>query len=116
VTNPIGGFGRLEAILDASEVGHRVERLLPTGGRPRQLCVHTLFLGMLLAQADGRPAHLTRVHRALVSLPEPDRRRLGVVVSSNGRPHLLTYRQVERTFSLVMVALRRACFLRSSMR
>jgi len=34
----------------------------------------------LLFQADGRPAHLTRVHRALLGLDEHDRWRLGVLV------------------------------------
>ena len=37
--------------------------------RPRQLSVRTLLAGMCLAQADHRPAHLTRVHQALTSLP-----------------------------------------------
>ena len=36
-----------------------------------------------------------------MGLPEPDRLRLGVTVDWHGRPHLLTYRQVERTFALV---------------
>ncbi len=40
--------------------------------RPRQLKVRTLLAGMCLAQADHRPAHLTRVHQALTSLPEDD--------------------------------------------
>ncbi len=50
---------------------------------------------MLLCQADGRPAHLSRVHEALVSLQGADRARLGIVVEHKGRPHLFTYRQVE---------------------
>ncbi|MGH2772455.1 MAG: hypothetical protein ACRDIU_04875, partial [Actinomycetota bacterium] len=61
----------------------------------------TLLLGMLLAASDGRPAHLTRVHRALICLPHKHQRRLGVVVEEKLEPHLLTYRQVERTFGLV---------------
>jgi hypothetical protein len=60
---------------------------------------------MLLAAADDRPAHLTRVHRALVGLPPADRRRLGIEVDWRNGPHTLTYRQVERTFGLVLVAL-----------
>jgi hypothetical protein len=60
---------------------------------------------MLLSGADGRPAHLTRVHEALVALAPEDRRRLGVEVEWRGGPHLLTYRQVERTFHLVVEAL-----------
>jgi hypothetical protein len=34
---------------------------------------------MMIALADGRPARLTRVHRALVSLPEAEQRRIGVL-------------------------------------
>jgi hypothetical protein len=63
---------------------------------------------MCLAAADHRPAHLTRVHQALVSLPEDDRRRLGVTADWKHGPHLLTYRQTEYTFGLVADALARA--------
>lgn len=94
-------LGRLEAVVDASEVATRIEPTLPLGVRRRQLCVRTLFVGILLALNDGRPAHLTRVHAALVSLEEADRRRLGVTVDWRRGPHTLTYRQLERTFSLV---------------
>jgi hypothetical protein len=88
-------------VVDASGVAPGIEALLPVGVRPRQLSVRTLLLGVLLALGDGRPCHLTRVHTALVSLPEADRRRLGVTVTWHSGPHTLTYRQVERTFSLV---------------
>ena len=60
---------------------------------------------MCLAQADGRPAHLTRVHQALTSLPEDDQRRLGVLADWKHGPHRLTYRQAEYTFGLVAGAL-----------
>jgi hypothetical protein len=56
-------------------------------------------------QADGRPAHLTRVHQALISLPEDAQRRLGVIAEWKNGPHQLTYRQTERTFGLVAGAL-----------
>lgn len=82
-----------------------LEVLLPVGVRPRQLCVRTLLVGMAMCQAEGRPAHLRRVHRCLLSLPDPDRRRLGVDVDWRNGPHRLTYRQVERTFSLMVGAL-----------
>jgi hypothetical protein len=75
--------------------------------RPRQLCVRTLLLGMLLCQAEGRPAHLTRVHGALLALDHDDRWRLGVDVDWRRGAHALTYRQVERTFSLVVGVLGR---------
>jgi hypothetical protein len=101
----LNGLARLEAVLSGSGVPARIEVLLPSGGRPRQLSVHALLLGMLITQADGRPAHLTRVHHALIGLDDADRRRLGIEVDWRGGPHLLTYRQVERTFGLVVDAL-----------
>ena len=60
---------------------------------------------MMLSQADHRPAHLTRVRDALTALPEPDQARLGVLEVWKTGPHLLTYRQTERTFGLVTEAL-----------
>ncbi len=95
---PLAAF---EKIIDASGAAPRIEAMLPVGVRPRQLTVRTLLAGMCLAQADHRPAHLTRVHQALVSLPEYDQRRLGVIADWKHGPHLLTYRQTERTFGLV---------------
>ena len=95
---PLAAF---EEIIDASGVAPRIEAMLPIGVRPRQLTVRTLLAGMCLAQADHRPAHLTRVHQALASLPEDDQRRLGVIADWKYGPHLLTYRQTERTFGLV---------------
>ena len=95
----------LEEITDRSGIAPRIELLLPIGVRARQLAVRTLLLGMLLVLAGHRPAHLTRVHHALVSLPEDDQRRLGVVADWKHGPHRLTYRQTERTFGLVAGAL-----------
>ena len=95
----------LEEIIDRSGVAPRIERLLPIGVRARQLLVRTLLLGMLTVLADHRPAHLTRVHQALVTLPEDDQRRLGVLADWKHGPHRLTYRQTERTFGLVADAL-----------
>ena len=94
-----------EGVLDASGIAPRAEALLPSGARRRQLTVRTLPLGMMLALADGRPAHLTRVHKALVSLPEGEQRRLGVLADWKDGPHLLTYRQAEYTFGLLARAL-----------
>lgn len=67
--------------------------------------MRTLLVGFMLALFDGRPAHLTRVHTALVTMGEADRRRLGVTVDWRGGPHTLSYRQVEYTSSLVTSAL-----------
>jgi hypothetical protein len=95
----------LEEVIDRSGVAPRIELLLPTGVRARQLLVRTLLLGMLIVLADHRPAHLTRVHQALTTLPEDDQQRLGVAADWKHGPHRLTYRQTERTFGLVADAL-----------
>jgi hypothetical protein len=95
----------LEQVIDASGVAPRIEAMLPIGVRARQLLVRTLLLGMLLVLADHRPAHLTRVHRALITLAEDDQARLGVIADWERGPHRLTYRQTERTFTLVARAL-----------
>ena len=94
-----------EEIIDASGAAPRIEATLPAGVRPRQLSVRTLLAGMCLTQGDHRPAHLTRVHQALTSLPEDEQRRLGVITDWKHGPHQLTYRQTERTFGLVTAAL-----------
>ena len=85
----------IEDIIDGSGVAPQIEALLPAGVRHRQLPVRTLLTGMMLTLDDDRPAHLTRVHQALVALPEPDRVRLGVMQAWKTGPHQLTYRQVE---------------------
>src|SRR5207302_233428 len=105
ITNPLitaldGGTGLPR--LDTSRLR---ATWLAGGVRARQLSVRTLLAGMCLTQADGRPAHLTRVHRALTVLPEDEQRRLGVTADWKNGPHLLTYRQTEYTFGLVADAL-----------
>ena len=94
-----------EEVTGASGTAARIEAMLPIGVRRRQLSVRTLLAGMCLALADRRPAHLTRVHRALTSLPASDQLRLGVIAQWKDGPHRLTYRQAERTFGLVADAL-----------
>src|SRR5262245_36137914 len=89
----------LEEVIDRSGAAPRIEAMLPAGVRPRQLSVRTLLAGMCLTQADGRPAHLTRVHQALTSLPEDDQIRLGIIADWKRGPHQLTYRQTEYTFA-----------------
>jgi hypothetical protein len=95
----------LEGVIDASGTAARIEAMLPIGVRCRQLSVRTLLAGLCLTQADGRPAHLTRVRQALTSLPADDQRRLGVITDWKNGPHRLTYRQAEYTFGLVADAL-----------
>ena len=90
-----------EQVIDASGIAPRIEAMLPIGVRARQLPVRTLLAGMCLAEADHRPAHLTRVHQALISLPEDDQARLGVLADWETGPHRLTYRQTEYTFGLI---------------
>jgi hypothetical protein len=97
----------LETIIEASGIGPRIEALLPAGVRHRQLKASTLILGMMLTQADRRPAHLTEIHAALTALPPADQRRLGVTEDWRNGPHQLTYRQAERTFGLVTAAFRK---------
>jgi hypothetical protein len=99
---------RLERIVERAGIAERIEALLPIGVRPRQLRVRTLLVGMLLVACEGRPAHLSRMHEALLLLPEAEKRRLGVIAEWKDGPHLLTYRQVERTFSRVAGALAKA--------
>jgi hypothetical protein len=98
---PLAAF---EEVTGASGVPASIEAMLPAGVRPRQLSACTLLAGMCLAQADHRPAHLTRVHQALVSLPEDDQRRPGVLADWNNGPHLLTYRQAGCTFAPLQAA------------
>jgi len=95
----------LEEIIDISGIAPPIEAMLPAGVRARQLSVRTLLAGMCLTQADGRPAHLTRVHRALTSLPDDEQRRLAVLADWKHGPHRLTYRQTEYTSGLVARAL-----------
>lgn len=98
---------RLEAIIGAAGIAPRIEALLPAGVRHRQLKVSTLILGMMLALADRRPAHLTEVHAALTALPAADQWRLGVMQEWKTGPHQLTYRQAERTCGLITRALKK---------
>jgi len=100
-----GDLAHLEAILDTSGVPAEIEMLLPVGVRRRQLHVRTLMLGILITLAEHRPAHLRRIHQALLGLADPDKRRLGVIVQCKSGPHELTYRQVEYTFTRVVRAL-----------
>jgi hypothetical protein len=94
-------LARLEQLVDTAGVCEQLEAQLPVGVRPRQLSVRTLLLGMLLAASDGRPAHLTRVHQALTSLPESEQQRLGILAPTTTGLHRLTYRQIEYTFARV---------------
>jgi hypothetical protein len=104
VTSP-AALPRIEEIIDGSAAAPRIEALLPAGVRHRQLKVRTLLTGMMLTQADRRPAHLTEVHAALTALTGPDQARLGVTEDWEAGPHQLTYRQAGRTFGLVTAAL-----------
>ena len=95
----------IENIIDTSGTAPMIEGLLPPAVRSRQLTARTLLTGMMLALADGRPAHLTRAHAALLALPEADQKRLGVIEDWKNGPHQLTYRQVEHANRLITRAL-----------
>ena len=95
----------IETIIDASGAAPAIEALLPDSVRHRQLTARTLLAGMMLTVADGRPAHLTRVHQALLALPEADQEQLGVTAVWKTGPHQLTYRQTEHTARLITRAL-----------
>jgi hypothetical protein len=95
----------IEQIVSGSGVAEAIELMLPAGVRERQLKAGTVLIGMMLALADGRPAHLTRVLAALLALPEDDQKRLGVIEDWKGGPHQLTYRQVEYVNGLIREAL-----------
>jgi hypothetical protein len=95
----------IEGIIASSGIAGAIEALLPAAVRSRQLTAGTLLAGMMLALADGRPAHLTRAHEALLALPEDDQKRLGVIAGWNDGPHQLSYRQVEHTARLIKNAL-----------
>jgi hypothetical protein len=98
-------LARLERIVDTAGVCEPIEARLPVGVRPRQLSVRTLLLGVLLAATDGRPAHLTRAHQALLALPDREQRRLGILTLATTGWHRLTYRQTEYTFARITRAL-----------
>ncbi len=96
---------RIEGIIDDSDVAPRIEALLPAGVRHRQLKARTLLTGMMLTLDDRRPAYLTEMHEALITLPGPGQARPGVTEDWRNGPHQLTCRQVERTFNLIADAL-----------
>ena len=98
----------IEQIVSSSGVADAIELMLPAGVRERQLKAGTLLIGMMLALADGRPAHLTRILEALTGLPEDDQKRLGVIAQWKTGPHKLTYRQAEHTSRLIRKALAKA--------
>jgi hypothetical protein len=93
-----------EEVLDRCVALAAAEGKLPAGGRPRQLSLRTLLLGLILSIGDGRHGQLRRLHTALIGLPEKDKVRLGVVTQWRHGRHELTYRQVERTFKLATKA------------
>jgi hypothetical protein len=95
----------IEHVIADSGAGEAIEALLPAAARHRQLTASTLLAGQMLALADSRPAHLTRAHAALISLPAHDQKRLGVIEDWKTGPHQLTYRQVEHTSRLITRAL-----------
>ena len=97
--DPAGGAGGGHRRLRrrAADRGHAPRR----GARPAADASAPCWPACAWPWPIDRPAHLTRVHQALTSLPEDDQRRLGVIADWKHGPHLLTYRQTECTFGLV---------------
>ncbi len=91
----------IEAVIAGSGAGDAIGALLPEAARSRQLTAGTLLADMMLALADGRPAHLTRVLEALTGLPEDDQKRPGVIGDWTNGPHQLTCRQAGHTHRVI---------------
>jgi hypothetical protein len=90
--------------VDATGVAPVLETLVrPTGrGRPRQLPVRTLLVGIKLAVDVAKTACLTGVHAVLVDLPRSVQRELGVWDPRARRE--VSVHQVRRLFSAITAA------------
>ncbi len=94
------------AWVDRSGVAPLIENLLrPTSrGRPRQLSVRTLFVGMKLAVDTSKTACLTDVHSLLTDGLAPSAQRdLGVIDSRTGA--VISLHQVRRLLSAIQAKL-----------
>ena len=94
-----------ERFLDDSKLDVFIDELIAKKcgkGRPRELSVRALLIGLVLTSQDGR-SHLTRVTNTLNALPYSTRRRLKLVRTGG-----ITYRQVTRLFELISVVLDKA--------
>src|SRR4051812_48175554 len=96
-------LAQAERWIDEAGFAAELSALLPRGGRPRQLPVRTLFLGIMLLALDGQPLYLRWALERLLALPPATRKRLRIDVPDRfGRTHELTYRQVTHQFGRVM--------------
>ncbi len=94
------------AWVDRSGVAPLIERLLRPNrrGRPRQLSVRTLFVGIKLAVDTSKTACLTDVHSLLTDGLVPSAQRdLGVIDTRTGA--VITLHQVRRLLSAIQVKL-----------
>lgn len=90
---------RVEQLIDTSGLVEVLEPLLPTGGRPRDLSLRTLLVGLGLTAASNTNLYVTTLHQVLLSLPAPTQRRLGVAwTDRHGRNQVLTLRRVEHLY------------------
>jgi len=95
-----------EAAVDRSNVAPFIERAVPVALQ-RQLSIRTLLLGIVVTAMEERPLMLSWVWTTLCELEPEDQRRLGVIGTTvhGEHDHQLSYRQVEDTFRVVMLAL-----------
>ncbi|MEJ7706728.1 MAG: hypothetical protein WKF82_05215 [Nocardioidaceae bacterium] len=94
------------AWVDRSGVAPLIERLLRPNrrGRPRQLSVRTLFVGMKLAVDTSKTACLTDVHALLIDGLSPSTQRdLGVIDPRTGA--VISLHQVRRLLSAIQAKL-----------
>lgn len=90
---------RAEELVDRSGVVEVFEPLLPTGGRPRDLSLRTLLVGIALTAAANGPLYVNRLHQVLLALHPRTQARLGVAwTDRHGRSKQVTLRRVEHLY------------------
>ena len=92
-------------VIDASGVAERLEAALERRtGRPRELKVRAVLVGLLLLALDARPLHLKAATKLLFCrLPAPWCQRLGIgAAPATKKAFLARYRQVRYLFHLAL--------------
>lgn len=96
-----------ERVVDDSGVAEELEQLLHDtrvngAGRPSELPVRALLVGLVTVALLGQPLHLRRCTELLANLSRPIRERLGIVRADGGR---ITERQVTYLFRRIRTEL-----------